>query len=242
MVYGASTNLGIKLRRFIIKSNGETVAQRKSNKIDISSSRASSTLSTAVTQSSPVLTQENERLKLAQSILSLTYKTCLGKYCMDGDFKDSAGKALTRVGILSPDDQWIDLADLLRGLRHIADSKDSAEFVPSTHVPPYGYGRNHGYSRIIRIADDIPAQASALIQPIATESSKRQLYEVQVLYATVAAMRTLLLTVLPMHCRSDSWCAGTADSTTWQHTQPCSQVHWCYSMEGITYYLSIALF
>eukprot|EP01031_Cornospumella_fuschlensis_P031451 gene31451-38016_t len=180
LVYGASSNLGAKLREFIFGRFGK--AQDQQN-VDIGSPSVSSQPPDRLPASSAIIAssgEESQSLQTARSRLSLTYKSCLGKYCMDGDFKDSAGQAVTRVGLLAPDEQWFALTDLLRGLRHIADSKDNIEFVPSTHVPPYGYGRNHGYSRIIRIAEDVAAQASTLIRPIVTEANKQPLYEMQI--------------------------------------------------------------
>ena len=33
----------------------------------------------------------------------------------------------------------------------------------STHVPPYGYGRNHGLSKIIRFAEDLTSQSIRML-------------------------------------------------------------------------------
>lgn len=120
-------------------------------------------------------------LVLYETLLTATYKNCLGKYCMDGEFKDSLGKPLTRVGLLAPDERFHGLAQVLMVLHAISDSKDQIEIVPSTHVPPYGYGRNHGLSRIIRLADNsLPLQAYRLIADHVDADGAAMVYEAQV--------------------------------------------------------------
>lgn len=99
-----------------------------------------------------------------EAFLSSTYKSCLGKYCLDVDYKDAMGGPITRIGLLSPEDSWTTLKDILLLLHSLSDSKTRIEVVSSSHVPPYGYGRNHGWSRIIRLADHIPLQASRMIE------------------------------------------------------------------------------
>jgi hypothetical protein len=110
-----------------------------------------------------------------------TIRSCLGSYCMTEQFTDiSSGEKIQRIGILLPD---ISLAQsplwpIIRASVHNVHST----LLVSTHVPAYGYGKNHGWTRIVRIVDNLPTQAYRLMPPLQSTSSKQyqQLYANQV--------------------------------------------------------------
>lgn len=120
---------------------------------------------------------------------------------MDGEFKDSQGNTITRIGLLAPDNKWEEFMTLLQSLHQISDNKDRIEWVASTHVPPYGYGRNHGLSRIIRFVERIPYHAYELIadHTLSSSYSAAEMYEVQViipLFSSIESLVALPLTLL----------------------------------------------
>lgn len=94
-----------------------------------------------------------------------TIKSCLGRYCMDEVFGD--GSEVKRYGllapVLTPEIQYI--KQLLNRLK-----AKEYEIELTRHVPPYGYGRNHGWSRIVRFIDAVPRSAFHQLQ-LATNSS-----------------------------------------------------------------------
>ncbi len=139
------------------------------------------TVHVASVNSPPVVSASNPQLIRIENLLEFTYKSCLGQYCMDGEFTNVEGKPLTRIGLLSPDDRWKGLTQILYDLKHVSDHKGNIEIIADTHVPPYGYGRNHGFSRIVRIVDNVPRHAYQLIQSEVNEvNSAHKMYEVQV--------------------------------------------------------------
>ena len=93
-----------------------------------------------------------------------TIRNCLGAKCFD---ERPGRSAVDRVGLLGTDSSGIDhinncLFELLGvkyvdtdGINTVTTSKDVQKSVPriiqSSHVPAYGYGKNHGWNRIIRV-------------------------------------------------------------------------------------------
>ena len=130
-------------------------------------------------------------------------KSCLGDHC--GNFKTSSDKA--RIGLLAPPHAGMDVVwGVLRSVHAVNGfvvSKASkkrrsggtvveststggepqlsvgadVDLVWSTHVPPYGYGRNHGWTKIVRLYRDTADHAYSLLQ--ATGSVDAALVEAQ---------------------------------------------------------------
>lgn len=96
-------------------------------------------------------------------------KNCLGSYCFDET--DLKNVVVRRIALLSPDTSIsASLSASLSRFIHtgflsaLADQKlKDMEVVIDSHVPAYGYGKNHGYARIIRIVPNIPRQAYLLL-------------------------------------------------------------------------------
>jgi hypothetical protein len=107
--------------------------------------------------------QLSHELILAESNYESTFRNCLGTNCFDEvvDVK-SDNKKLTRVGILAPSLSGADTILKMIRLVGLADS-DKIEVVLDTHVPAYGYGKNHGWSRIIRVVRRLVPHAQALV-------------------------------------------------------------------------------
>lgn len=90
----------------------------------------------------------------AEESFETTMRSCLGSFCFDDAVKTTAHKDVVRVGLLMPDNIGSQtLMNMLRagGLK----TGESLELIYASNVPPYGYGKNHGWSRIIRIANHV---------------------------------------------------------------------------------------
>jgi hypothetical protein len=99
-----------------------------------------------------------------------TLKSCLGRYCIDIAFptgKDGAKQ--DRYGLLSPSETFHAKA-LFKSAKLL--ESESQSFIESTHVPTYGYGKNHGWTRIVRLVDDVALQAYRDIEPFFSESQQ----------------------------------------------------------------------
>jgi hypothetical protein len=101
-----------------------------------------------------------------------TLKSCLGSYCMTEQFDFPDTKASTnrkqkivkleRFGFLTPDPVQLSfLTNLLNDWTKTQKPEDTAtsQLIVQSHVPPYGYGRNHGLTKIIRFVDNIILEA-----------------------------------------------------------------------------------
>ena len=52
---------------------------------------------------------------------------------------------------------------ILKYLKMFGPSEEKIEVIYDTHVPAYGYGKNHGWTRIIRIAHELVPHALSLV-------------------------------------------------------------------------------
>jgi len=87
-----------------------------------------------------------EDLRRAESSYETTIRSCLGKYCFD-DPVQRDGTDVVRIGILMPD-MLIDVnKDALQGVLAACGmvTSDKLEIIYASNVPPYGYGKNHGW-------------------------------------------------------------------------------------------------
>ena len=90
----------------------------------------------------------------AERSFETTMRSCLGSFCFDDPVKTAEQKDIVRVGLLMPDSigaQTLQNMLLAGGL----PVGTSLELIYASNVPPYGYGKNHGWSRIIRIANHV---------------------------------------------------------------------------------------
>lgn len=125
-----------------------------------------------------------------------TVRSCLGSYCMDEKFTDAENnnEKIERIGILLPDKRISTWEALISQMQSFDDVKSSSKrkIFPSTHVAAYGYGRNHGWSRIVRIVDDLPLQAYQLINHNHIDHEVNKLYEIQVRICTAHRPKLLM--------------------------------------------------
>ena len=73
------------------------------------------------------------------------------------------GSKIMRIGLLSVDDSAI--TELMSMISNAGGkTNDKTQVVFDRHVPAYGYGKNHGWSKIIRIVRNIIPQSIQLLQ------------------------------------------------------------------------------
>lgn len=120
--------------------------------------------------------------KTSRETFEATIKSCLGGYCKTEIFEEE-GKKINRIGILLPDNT-ITWDGLIASIQKLDPNEASIKIIQSTHVPPYGYGRNHGWTKIVRIVDRLPNQAYRFIVNSTSLSqqydSLKLMYEIQV--------------------------------------------------------------
>lgn len=106
-------------------------------------------------------------------------KSCLGAQCFD---EKSTDQPVSRIGFLSPDthgvQELLDLVLIAGKNAKLIDGKRSAELC--TNVPPYGYGKNHGWGRIIRIYSKLPEHALRILERSNKKNPSKNLYATQI--------------------------------------------------------------
>ena len=102
-----------------------------------------------------------------------TIKSCLGKYCQEFEV---GNPGVNRVGILAPPGSGgMEVANALTELFSKFSlgrkSFSPIEFVYTAHVPAYGYGRNHGWTKIIRLVRPVLDHAALLVDTHDTDAA-----------------------------------------------------------------------
>lgn len=94
-----------------------------------------------------------------------TIRNCLGSFCFDEKVSKSGGLAVDRIGILSPpmsgEKTLMKMIQKSAG-KELASSASKIEIIDENHVPAYGYGKNHGWTRIIRLVHRVVPHSMVL--------------------------------------------------------------------------------
>ncbi len=107
---------------------------------------SSLSISQGILNNSP---SEFSSFDLVEEAYESTLRSCLGSKCFNQPVIQS-GKEVIRIGFLYfPGSGGELLYDFI--FPFINDGKVRIEFIQSTQVPAYGYGKNHGWSSIIRL-------------------------------------------------------------------------------------------
>jgi hypothetical protein len=123
-------------------------------------------------------------LLTSESSFQSTFKSCLNENCFNQPVLHIDGSKVLRVGFLSlPLSGGQILFDLIEQLRPKYSQKHkNIEFFLESHVPAYGYGKNHGYSSLIRFsrraldhAYALISQSNATINSVNFESHLKQI-------------------------------------------------------------------
>jgi hypothetical protein len=122
-------------------------------------------------ESQMVVTSTSEERGRMLNEIEATFKSCLDPTCLQATSKQEDGKELQRIGLLAPD-PFLNLQPLLVKLQDFPSKDGPKVFAFSSHVPPYGYGKNHGWTKIIRLVESIPHQAYRLLKKHQTGHEK----------------------------------------------------------------------
>jgi len=99
-----------------------------------------------------------------------TMRSCLGSKCFDEPVN-----GIDRVGILAP---FMSGGEVITDILKSRVSNDKVVILYDSNVPAYGYGKNHGWTRIIRLVRPIESHAASLTKTSPTA------YEAQVHYTS----------------------------------------------------------
>lgn len=108
-----------------------------------------------------------------------TIRSCLSTQCFDEPVKENDGTTNHRIGILAPPGSGGEILIKIINKALLKEKKKNIEIIIDTHVPAYGYGKNHGWSRIIRLVRPILLQSMSILNTYYPASS-HTLYELQV--------------------------------------------------------------
>ena len=97
----------------------------------------------------------------------LVCAVCLGSFCFDEKVTKYGGAAISvdRIGLLSPPmsgEKTLMKMIKQSAAKELASSTTKVEIVDENHVPAYGYGKNHGWTRIIRLVHRVVPHAMVL--------------------------------------------------------------------------------
>ena len=91
---------------------------------------------------------------LAKVRYEATMRNCLGRLCYDEAVVSGGGTTkVDRVGLLAFPHSGGD--HLLHFIGALGERTPHIDLTHTTNVPPYGYGKNHGWSRIVRLSRDV---------------------------------------------------------------------------------------
>ena len=116
--------------------------------------------------------QESSRRLPNEAAFEQTLRSCLGAACYTATPKGS--RADSRIALLAPPSQAADafFAWYVALAKRGGVTARKVEWVQTSHAPPYGYGKNHGYTRIVRLA--LPLLASVAASSHADEAEIEQ--------------------------------------------------------------------
>lgn len=155
---------------------------------------------------------EFEKLDNIEEIFESTLRSCLGSKCFNQVVKSDSSNVY-RIGLIAlPYSGAEVLMDILNDLNAKNNGKIRFEIIYSLNVPAYGYGKNHGWSSIIRISRRLINNAYAIVKENDLLTSKNMdIFEAQVSQFSIfqcrnshVAAHTRMLTVFvdQLHSRS----------------------------------------
>lgn len=126
-----------------------------------------------------------------QKQFDLTLRNCLGSACFDEPVN-----GIDRIGVLAPPHGGNQAISQL--LQLLSESiKHKVNIIPDTHAPAYGYGKNHGWTRIIRFSRRLIDHSHAIYSQASNENLKFLTQELVRWHCRVShvAAHTKLLTI-----------------------------------------------
>jgi hypothetical protein len=113
------------------------------------------------------------------------------------------GTAMQRIGLLRPSGTFGDLfTKFVQNLvyYHWTNTTDLILLIPMSHIPPYGYGKTHGYTKIIRLA----------VSPLMTHGADLLLQRAKGDEMGIKDLQQVVRQLVRWHCRLSHVAAHTA--------------------------------
>ena len=199
---------------------------------DLAKQNFMGTFPTAVA-SRNVSNSEFSALDLIEEVYESTLKSCLGSRCFDQLVSVRPGQTIARVGFLViPNSGGEIVYEFLKEFFPTDLAKAPVDVILDTHVPAYGYGKNHGWSSIVRVSRRVLHHSYSLLRKSGLDYSgavmKHQVnrlpYILYVYYSESTITHRMQHCRSTFGCRYGNWSRGIAASTTSQRTHVCSQV------------------
>ena len=177
-----------------------------SNKTDALPVINTSTSNNIVKVTIPEISKKSEftQLDKIEEEFESTLRSCLGPKCFNQVVKlnQNSNDEVYRIGLLAlPYSGSEVLMEILTYLNSQTKSNIKFHIINEMHVPAYGYGKNHGWSSIIRISRRVINHAYSIIEKNKLSSSM-ELFEAQISQITIfqcrnshVAAHTRMLTV-----------------------------------------------
>ena len=179
-----------------LAASGVRKRSHPSGSVEIMEETISVTVPKATEQEIPVLTKNVKESKVRDPRLThllelelqfeSTLKSCLSSYCFDEPVLVD-GKKANRIGFLAPPFSG---SETLIAMLNKAARKDliaTGTIENSTHVPAYGYGKNHGWTRIVRLVRRVVPHAlstlnsaGATTTTTTTTTTSTELFDLQI--------------------------------------------------------------
>jgi hypothetical protein len=146
-----------------------------------------------------------------------TLKSCLpsekGDKC-----KTFVAESTERIAILAPPGQTTtQLLKLIRsvvakGQKEKGSTTQQLEIIPTTHMAPYGYGKTHGYTRMIRVVPQplLVGATDSLLAAVKEMAAQSSSSSAAVGDITVEDIKASLRQQIRYHCRLNHISAHTA--------------------------------
>ena len=154
-----------------------------------------------------------------------TLKSCMPGVDDEGEKKKKCGTYIPdgskeRIGILAPPGTVADALTWLLGQvvstrkRKDKPAKEIMEIIPTTHMAPYGYGKTHGWTRIVRVVPQplIAGATDSLLSVVGTKTTTNEDI-ISKDSLTFDDLKASLRQQIRYHCRLNHISAHTAEWT-----------------------------
>lgn len=168
----------------------------------------------------PVETVDSDLLEHEGDFLR-TIKSCIpgqGKKC--GTFVPKGNDGKQRIAVISPPGEmsnmlWHSIQQVVKQHQKVL-SRHPIDFIRTSHVPPYGYGKTHGLTKIIRLVHKplVMGVADAMQQIIVDGENHHHMLPGEPLLhqqdITIQDLKSVLRQFMRFHCRLSKAAAHTA--------------------------------
>lgn len=139
-----------------------------------------------------------KRMETLIATYDSTMRNCYGKFCFDESVKIDSHNKIDRVGLLAIPQSGGEL--ILQLIGHVGEGFELIDTTLTSNVPCYGYGKNHGWTRLVRIARRLLPHALSLVANVDNAT---------VLGTTNALLDSQIKQLVRWHCRVSHVAAHT---------------------------------